>query len=137
LRESVVPGAADRFGAEPPPALELEPKPLIPVPTPTQARFDTASGPDQLALETQSDEEQPFVVCARCRNEAGKFAQSCPTCGASFDTPEQREHNARVWAERKAQLQADRESAHQRQEAMLEDAKHQASVRHNEAVELA
>ncbi|MBS2030845.1 MAG: hypothetical protein JST54_23280 [Deltaproteobacteria bacterium] len=137
LRESVVPGAADRFGSEPPAAVEREPAPLIPKPTPTAARFDVPTGPDQLDLEKASDDEQPFVVCAGCGTESGKFAQFCPTCGASFDTPQQREHNARVWAGRKAQLQADRDSAHARQDALLEDAKQQAAVRHNQAVAMA
>jgi hypothetical protein len=132
LEERVEPGVAERFGA-----VEQGGAP-VPVPSGASvARFDPASGPDEVAVEPNQVEEQPFVVCARCGLESGKFAQACPGCGAGFDTAEQRAHNARVWAARRSQQEAERAQAAAHQEALLDDAREAARQRHELGVELA
>lgn len=72
----------DRFGPEPPPAIEL---------------VETSAG------------ERPFTRCLRCGMDHNVFATTCSGCNASLDTPEQRDFNERLWARR--QEEARREAA--------------------------
>lgn len=120
LEEKVAPSAAHRFGA-------VEQGREQPVQVPAGAgvkRFDAPAMPDDVAVEAHSDEEQPFVKCAACGNESGKFAQWCPICGADFNTEQQRDFNARVWAERKAQLDAERAATAAREARLMDEAQH-------------
>ena len=58
---------------------------------------------DELVLDRRSGADPPFVHCARCETENGRFAVTCGVCGADFDTPEQRAFNERLWATRRAE----------------------------------
>lgn len=119
LEEKVTPVAMDRFG--------VVERAQAPAPVPAGAgvdRFGKPTGPEEVLVEANTLDEQPFVKCAGCGTEAGKFVQRCAVCGADFDTAEQREFNARVWAERKAQLQAERDAEHAKQAQLLDEAAH-------------
>lgn len=91
----------------------------VPEPVPVPNRF---SPEQQVAVEQNDEAEQPFVQCAGCGTEGGKFDAACAVCGARFDTAEQRIHNARIWEARKAQRaeEARATAEHDRQRALDE-----------------
>jgi hypothetical protein len=74
----------DRFGAPPPPALEL-------------ARTDAG--------------ERPFTRCPRCAMDHHVTAVECTQCGTRLDTAETRAFNDALWDARRAAAAADEEAA--------------------------
>lgn len=118
--------AAARFGATPAPSVGA------PLAARAPSRFEVPL--ETVAAEAPSDDEQPFVVCAACHIEGGKYAARCHICGASYDTPAQRAFNEKLWAEHRAQREAEREAAAERAEA-LEDAARAEAVRRRRMLE--
>jgi hypothetical protein len=69
------------------------------------------------------DGAQPFRRCCRCEVESGRFAATCPGCGADLHTDEQRIYNERLWAERQRETAAEeRENAERHEAARRADA---------------
>jgi hypothetical protein len=66
-------------------------------------RFQDAPAPGQAPLELAESrpDDQPFVRCARCEADNSFYAETCFNCGASFNTPEQRAFNERIWQQRR------------------------------------
>lgn len=123
-------GNASRFGA-----LEQE---HVPVEQPAIVEVPRFQPPvEQLDVAPKQDDEQPFVRCAACQSEGGKFAEVCPTCGARFDTPEQRRFNEIVWQERRAQQAREQEEERAHQAELLADATHDQLLRQQRAQAIA
>jgi hypothetical protein len=123
-------GNASRFGGgAPEPEAPVDVPPLAP-----GSRFEPAV--ESLEVEAVRTDEQPFVRCAACGTEGGKFTRSCITCGAEFDAPEQRLYNEQVWAARRAEQAQEQQASQERQAALDADAaQHQAQrQRLNEAL---
>lgn len=55
-------------------------------------------------LAEASDAEQPFRKCALCEMDNNRAAARCQNCAAALDTAEQRDFNARLWAQRREEL---------------------------------
>jgi hypothetical protein len=55
-------------------------------------------------LADTSDAEQPFRKCALCEMDNNRAAPRCQNCGADLATDEQRDFNARLWAQRREEL---------------------------------
>lgn len=85
------------------------------------SRFAPAE--ERLELADPRANEMPFVRCAICKVDSGRTAVRCASCGASFDTPEQRAFNEQVWRE----LQASQASEHA-QDAVRERARADAAI---------
>jgi hypothetical protein len=93
------------------------------------ARF---RAPDaELLLHEQGESDQPFVRCIRCDVDSGRFAKACTACGADLDTTEQRAFNERLWAERRAQLRAEKAQHRAMEQARFQDIAEAA--KHNRA----
>ncbi|HLL84982.1 MAG TPA: hypothetical protein VK420_20095 [Longimicrobium sp.] len=85
-------------------------------------------GPVELAGRLPA--ELSFIRCVRCESDNHGFAESCRGCDASFDTPEQREFNARMqeWVREHAEQSAQQDAAkHARIAAEVESVR---AVRH-------
>src|SRR4051812_6769877 len=50
-----------------------------------------------LEIADQPAETQPFLRCAVCEADNGRFAERCMNCGAALGTPEQRAYNDALW----------------------------------------
>lgn len=79
----------DRFGAEPPPSLEL---------------LETGAG------------ERPFTRCMRCGMDHNVSATECSGCGAGLDTAEQRGFNDRLWVRRQEEAAREATAAAERKQ---------------------
>jgi len=66
-----------------------------------QERF--ASG---MEIAEQPPEAQPFLRCAVCEADNGRYAERCMNCGAALGTPEQRAFNDAFWEKQRAYNQA-------------------------------
>lgn len=99
-------------------------------------RFGEA-GSGELLLHDRNDADQPFVRCARCGTDSGRFAASCTACGAELDTPQQRAFNEELWAKEREQRELEREERRAREQAYLEEAAHTARQRRARYEELA
>jgi hypothetical protein len=81
-------------------------------------------GETPLALVDPAHKAEHFPRCARCEAENGGFAQVCSVCGADLTTPQQREYNERLRANRQqavADEQAAREAFAQQRKQREED----------------
>ena len=97
-------------------------------------------GPDResgLQLAESPDGARPFQRCMRCGRDHGLYERACTGCGASLDTPEQRDFNDRLWAERQAEdARARAEQTAQSERAAREEAELQR-MRREMGIELA
>ena len=90
-----------------------------PVPAASGADLDRFAPPAPAPVELLPADEarRPFTRCMRCGMDHNAFATECTGCGASLDTPAQREFNERLWRERQAERaeearrEAEREAA--------------------------
>jgi hypothetical protein len=80
----------DRFGAEPPPKIEL---------------VETAAG------------DRPFTRCMRCGMDHHVLATGCSGCGARLDTAEQHAFNERLWARRQEEAEREARAAQELRDA--------------------
>jgi hypothetical protein len=59
-----------------------------------------------MEIADQPAESQPFLRCAVCEADNGRFAERCTNCGAALTTPEQRAYNDALWEQSRAYNQA-------------------------------
>jgi hypothetical protein len=100
------------------------------------ARFDETAE-DEVLLHEPSEADQPFVRCARCEADNGRFAVSCVACGAALDSPEQRAFNEQLWAKRRAQREEEHEQHRTLERAHLDDGAELSTERRRYGEELA
>jgi hypothetical protein len=81
-----------------------------------------------LALDVAPEGQQPFVRCARCEADHARHAARCNRCGADLTTPEQRDFNERLWAERRRQADAEGKATDARRDAVERDARAQQAL---------
>jgi len=55
-----------------------------------------------MEIAEQPAEAQPFLRCAVCEADNGRFVDRCTNCGAALDTPEQRAFNDAFWERQRA-----------------------------------
>lgn len=71
-----------------------------PAPARTGARLDRFGPEPEPVIElAETAGRLPFSRCLGCGQDAHALATTCPGCGARLDTPEQRAHDERLWAE--------------------------------------
>ncbi|MBS2020836.1 MAG: hypothetical protein JST92_00375 [Deltaproteobacteria bacterium] len=110
---------ANRFSGEPPPAPgpDADPEALS-----TRLRAERQS---QLAsgvqLDERSDDEQPFVRCAKCETDSVRGAVKCQVCGSRLDSEEMRAFNRAWWEKRKTELAAEKAEVDRLHAASLAD----------------
>ncbi|MBI5549184.1 MAG: hypothetical protein HY901_35305 [Deltaproteobacteria bacterium] len=78
-----------------------------------------AAAPSGLELATFGQGEQPFVRCARCKNDHHALASVCSHCEANLHTPEQQDFNERLWGAMRAEEEKAREAASRAQAALM------------------
>jgi hypothetical protein len=100
------------------------------------ARFDETAE-DELLLHEPSEADQPFVRCALCEADNGRFAVSCVACGAAFDSPDQRAFNEQLWAKRRAQREEEHAQHRILERAHLDDGAELSTERRRYHEELA
>jgi hypothetical protein len=59
-----------------------------------------------MEIAEQPPEAQPFLRCAVCEADNGRYAERCMNCGAALGTPEQRAFNDAFWEKQRAYNQA-------------------------------
>ncbi len=117
---------AARFGA-------VQTDAAAPSPSPEQhategahtARFDETRKP-ALTLEDKRAEDQPFIRCCHCEGDNSRYARECQNCHADLDTPAQRAFNERLWAERRAQREAEAQALAEARAAQEQAAEEEA-----------
>lgn len=70
--------------------------------------------PPQLELAAKEAGERPFTRCMTCGMDHHVFVTECSGCGASLETPAQREFNEGLWAARQAEAAEERRAAEER-----------------------
>jgi hypothetical protein len=79
-------------------------------------RFAPAA-PQSLELASTDADRRPFTRCMRCGMDHNASVTECAGCGASLDTPAQRDFNERLWRERQGE-RAEEERARAAREAL-------------------
>jgi hypothetical protein len=124
--------ALDRFGEEreheaPHQHGEVDPMQPGTVPEPLK-RFD-GDGGEGLGLELGHEREMPIKRCHLCQTDLSKFEEHCHACGAPLDTEEARRFNEALWAEQKAQREAEEKASVERMyERVREGARSEEAV---------
>jgi hypothetical protein len=84
---------------------------MRPAPEAHQLRRFDGDGGDGVGLELGHEREMPIKRCHQCRTDLSKFEVQCHACGAPLDTEEARQFNDALWAEQKAQREAEDKAA--------------------------
>jgi hypothetical protein len=85
--------------------------------------------PAQVELALADDARRPFTRCMRCGMDHNVLVTECAGCGASLDTPAQREFNDRLWRERQAERAAEERLEAEREALRTGDAERLAAER--------
>ncbi|BDG03879.1 hypothetical protein [Anaeromyxobacter oryzae] len=96
----------------------------------TGARLDRfGPEPDPVIELVDTEGQRPFTRCIRCGMDSNVFATTCPGCGASLDTEEQRSFNERLWASRQAEAAREAAASAERQALQAAEAEEDARTR--------
>ena len=100
-------------------------------PTASGADLDRFSIPPPPPIELASTDaaRRPFTRCMRCGMDHNVHVTECTGCGASLDTPAQREFNDRLWRERQAERAAEERLEAEREARRTADAEELAVQR--------
>ncbi len=92
------------------------PAPAVPAASGADLERFAPPAPTTIELLPEDADRRPFTRCMRCGMDHNVLVTECTGCGASLDTPAQREFNDRLWRERQAEraeearLHAEREA---------------------------